>query len=69
MFWASFFKKEKKVLVVVEARGDVGNLEGFPSPVGNPQGYPAGRHLHSLVYITCMEKEEAGIRGQIIKTG
>jgi hypothetical protein len=64
-------KREKKGFgfVVVVAVGDVGNLQGCPSPVGNPKGYPSGRHLHSLLCIACMEEEEAGIRKRTIKTG
>jgi hypothetical protein len=61
--------KREKIFVVVEARGDVGNPEGFPSPVGNLKGYPSGRHLHSLVSITCKRRIEAGIRRRTNKTG
>ena len=49
-------KKEKKAVVVVEAVGDVGNPQGFPSPVRQREALSTGRHIHSQVrsIITCI---------------
>jgi hypothetical protein len=41
--------EKRKKLEVVEARGYVRNPKGCASPVVNPEGFPSGRHIHSLV--------------------
>jgi hypothetical protein len=43
------YKKKKKRSGVVEAGGYVRNPKGCASPGVNPEGFPSGRYIHSLV--------------------